>query len=63
VPSRIAELKKAPSYKQLCICILKNDFILKYLGYEPKKSKYYHLLKRIEIESRDINKPKQLKLF
>jgi predicted phosphoadenosine phosphosulfate sulfurtransferase len=50
---------KVPSYKKICLSILKNDF--KDLGYYPKKSKYYSLLKRIEINQR-IYKGKQLKL-
>ncbi len=62
-PIRLSQLNKVPSYKKICIAILNNDNCLKSLGYEPKKSKYYHLLKRIEIEQRVSNKPKQLKLF
>jgi|TARA_R100000501_G_C2569365_1_gene76836 predicted phosphoadenosine phosphosulfate sulfurtransferase len=53
---------KVPSYKRICFAILKNDNTLKTLGYTPRKSKYYSILKRIEIDAR--NKPgKQLKLF
>ena len=56
VPSRLAQLHKAPSYKQICIAILRNDYALKTLGFEPKKSKYYHALKKIELEERAKNK-------
>lgn len=52
VPDRLMELKKAPSYKAIAIAILKNDSSLKSLGFEPKKSEYYHILKKIEIASR-----------
>jgi len=52
---------KVPSYKKIAIAILENDHNLKSLGYEPIESKYYGILKRIEIEARDTNK--QLKLL
>lgn len=52
---------KVPSYKKICIALLKNDYNLKSLGYEPKKSKYYSILKRIEIDARPSDL-KQLKL-
>lgn len=61
VPNRIEQLNKAPSYKQLCKLILKNDTQFKTLGHTPKKPKEYHILKRIELAER--NKPKQLKLL
>jgi hypothetical protein len=32
------------------------------LGYQPKYTKYYSMLKRIELDARDDGKPKQLKL-
>ena len=54
---------KVPSYKKICLCLLKNDFNLKSLGYKTKTSKYYSVLKRIELESRPKTKPYQLKLF
>lgn len=54
VPTRIAQLNKAPSYKKICIAILNNDHCLKSLGFEPVKSKYYHLLKRMEIDAREF---------
>lgn len=58
VPPRLAQLHKAPSYKQICLAILKNDYALKTLGFEPKKSKYYHALKKIELKEREENKNK-----
>ena len=54
---------KVPSYKKICLCLLKNDFNLKGLGYEVKKSKYYNILKRIELEKRKKTQPYQLKMF
>ena len=62
VPIRIQQLNKAPSYKQICIAILKNDYSLKTLGFTPTKSVYYSELKRIEINQRK-NTVIQLKLF
>lgn len=53
---------KVPSYQRIAIALLKNDMNLTALGYQPKKSKYYSILKRIEIDARDDGKPKQLKL-
>lgn len=60
VPIRIDQLNKAPSYKRIALSILKND--LELIGVTPKKSIYYSMLKRIEIEKRDIKKT-QLTLF
>lgn len=55
VPLRLLELNKAPSYKQVCIAILKNDIALKSLGQTPKKSIYYSILKKIEINNRNAH--------
>ena len=63
VPSRLTQLNVAPSYKELCSIILKNDTTLKGLGITQIKSNYYHELKRIELAERKDGKPKQLKLF
>ena len=53
---------KVPSYQRIVMCLLKNDYNLTSLGYAPKKSKYYSILKRIEIDARPV-KYKQLKMF
>jgi predicted phosphoadenosine phosphosulfate sulfurtransferase len=55
-PNEIDDL--VPSYKKIAIAILKNDYSLKTLGFNVKVSKYYHILKRIE-----LTKSQQLKLF
>lgn len=52
--------KKAPSYKRIAIALLNNDMQLRELGYEPKTSKYYIMLKRIELKEK--LKTNQLKL-
>lgn len=65
VPYQLSELGLAPSYKEICIAILKNDHDLKILGFSTKsKSKYYSILKKIELEnSGKIRKDKQKDLF
>ncbi len=52
---------KVPSYKNIALAILKNDFTLNSLGFKPKKTKYYSILKRIELDDRKYI-GKQLKL-
>jgi predicted phosphoadenosine phosphosulfate sulfurtransferase len=59
-PYELEIRNKVPSYKVICIAILKNDHTLKSLGFETKKSKYYDFYKKIELEKR--NNCKQLKL-
>jgi hypothetical protein len=44
-PSEIDDM--VPSYKRICIAILKND--LSHIGIEPPKSEYYGILKCIEL--------------
>ena len=54
-PRRLEVLQKAPSYKLICMAILRNDHSLKTLGFAPKVSKYYSAYKKIEIEARQKN--------
>jgi predicted phosphoadenosine phosphosulfate sulfurtransferase len=56
-PNEIFDL--VPSYRKIAIAILKND--IKYLGFEPKRSKYYDRLKKIELAKRGLTI--QLNLF
>jgi predicted phosphoadenosine phosphosulfate sulfurtransferase len=51
-----------PSYRRICLAILKNDPTLKSIDFNPPKSKYYSDLKRIEISQRKQSVI-QLKLF
>ena len=53
-PLRLEQLGKVPSYRRICIAILKNDFALKTLGFSPPKSEVYNELKRIELEQRKL---------
>jgi len=59
-PIRLDQLNKVPSYKRICVSILTND--LEKLGIKNKKSKYYSILKKIEINARH-GTIKQLDLF
>lgn len=60
-PTRLEHLNKAPSYRQICKAILKNDYQLESLGYSKTKSIVYSDLKRIELQKRGVIK--QLNLF
>jgi predicted phosphoadenosine phosphosulfate sulfurtransferase len=60
-PRRLEELHKVPSYRQICIAILKNDKHLKTLGQSQPVSKVYSQLKRKELEERGVI-PKQWRL-
>lgn len=52
VPSELMNLGLAPSYKAICLAILNHDHALKSLGFTPKPSRYYMVLKKIELDSR-----------
>jgi len=55
LPNEIERNLLAPSYKQICLAILKNDSSLKTLGFEPKRSQYYDQLKKIELTKRGVS--------
>jgi len=60
-----AELEKrglVPSYKMICIAIMKNPNNLESLGFARDKCRIYQEIKREEIYNRNI-KGKQYKLF
>ena len=52
-PPKLEALNKAPSYRQICKAILRNDLALTTLGYTRPKTAAYMTLKRIEIEARN----------
>ena len=58
-PIRLEQLGKVPSYRQICMAILKNDNALKSLGFIAKRPEIYHELKRIELKVTKL----QLELF
>jgi predicted phosphoadenosine phosphosulfate sulfurtransferase len=60
---RLEKLNKVPSYRKICIAIMKNDYALESLGYSKVKCASYHHFKRIELIERGvIKKSNQLKL-
>ena len=34
----VTAFKEIPSYKRMCVCILKNDYVCKYMGFAPTKA-------------------------
>ncbi len=63
-PERLHQLGKVPSYKAICLAIIKNDHSLQTLGYSRIKSPVYSEIKRHELICRGVIKPDfQLKLF
>lgn len=53
VPIEIMRRNLAPSYKSICLAILQNDHSLHTLGFTPRESIYYGILKRIELSERN----------
>lgn len=56
VPDQIMKYRLAPSYKAIALCLLKNDMYLTGLGFSTPKSKWYSVLKKIELEEREAKK-------
>ncbi len=52
VPDELMHENLAPSYKAIAIAILRNDHTLQSLGFTPKISPWYSVLKRIELGER-----------
>ena len=46
LPEALAHSLYAPCYKKIASCLLKNDLLLKGLGFEGKESEYYCQIKR-----------------
>lgn len=62
-PLRLEQLNKVPSYRLIVKAILKNDVVLKLLGFNKPKCHIYSELKRIELLSKGkIKETNQLKL-
>jgi predicted phosphoadenosine phosphosulfate sulfurtransferase len=59
-PFELEKLGIVPSYRVICMALMKNENNLEILGYQRKKTLVYSELKRIEIEQRGTIK--QLKL-
>jgi predicted phosphoadenosine phosphosulfate sulfurtransferase len=63
IPTRLEQLNKAPSYKQIAKSILLNDIHLEKLGMSKPKCRAYHEIKRAELMAKGkIKTSKQLKL-
>lgn len=60
-PFELEKLNIVPSYRKICIALMKNENNLESLGFSRNKSLAYSELKRIEIENRKT-KNLQLKL-
>lgn len=60
-PKELEKRDLVPSYRRICIAIMKNDNNLKSLGFSSNKSVYYDNIKYNELLLR--NKQMQLKLF
>lgn len=54
MPEEISDM--GPSYKRICMAILRNDHALKSLGMTGTHSVYYDALKRIELAEREKKK-------
>lgn len=52
VPLVLMQQQLAPSYQAIAVAILKNDHALTSLGFSAPTSKWYGILKRIEIDNR-----------
>jgi predicted phosphoadenosine phosphosulfate sulfurtransferase len=50
VPAKIAKAMRAPSYKSIAICILKNDLHLTALGFSPKNNSLVDELRKVQNE-------------
>lgn len=55
VPEELAKSGFVPSYKAICVAILKNDLQFHSLGFPQKQTEWYGIIKRIEIERRNTN--------
>lgn len=53
--SRLEAIGKCPSYRKICMAILKNDVALVSLGYSRPQTDAYMALKKIEIDGRSKN--------
>lgn len=55
VPTELVEKNLAPSYKAICLAILSNDVALQTIGFTPKPTPWYGILKRIELNVRAVS--------
>ena len=55
-PETLEEIGRVPSYRLICMAIMKNDHTLELLGYSRPACRLYSDLKRSEIEGRSGRK-------
>ena len=53
-PSVLESLNKVPSYRTICLAIMKNDTALLTLGFSREPCQAYTALKRIELKARGV---------
>jgi len=53
---KLEVLGKVPSWRWICRSIMRNDVVLKDLGFARPKCEAYNLIKRAEIAARNVNK-------
>ena len=44
----ISDFKSIPTYKRMCVCILKNDHLCKYMGFSQTKQEMIKRKKAVE---------------
>lgn len=59
-PGVLESLNKVPSYRSICMAIMKNDSSLLSLGYARPACEVYMVLKRIELVQRGVIRPMPL---
>jgi len=52
VPEKLAKSGRAPCYKQIAIAILRNDFVMKSIGFDGVPSEYYRQFKSEELRAK-----------
>jgi hypothetical protein len=53
VPERLMQLNLAPSYRAAALALLRNDLHLTGLGFSAPRSRWYDVIKRVEIAARE----------
>ena len=45
----VSDFKRIPTYKRMCICIIKNDYYCKYMGFAQTKNELAKRKRAIEM--------------
>lgn len=54
-PENLEARNRVPSYRLICLAIMKNDMALVTLGFGRKPCEIYNVLKRIELRARGVS--------